>query len=76
MKMFDRQLIFSMDESVFKAQFLHNIIKDGTVLRYLPIPGEVQLSIPKTHSDYELIEFTLKKDKIFYEKKMMYYKLH
>ncbi len=68
MKMFDRQLIFSMDESTLKAQFLRNVIKGGTVLRYLPCLGEVSLSIPKTHSDYEIIEFSLKKEKIRYEK--------
>ncbi len=66
--MFDRQLIFSMDERALKAQVLRNVIKDGTVLRYLPSLGEILLSIPKTDPNYEIIEFSLKKDKIRYEK--------
>ncbi len=68
-KMFDRQLIFSMDDSAFKAELLHNIIKDGTVLRYLPSIGTLLFSVPSSHIDYELIKFELNKNKISYEEK-------
>jgi len=69
MKMFDRQLIFSVDQSVFKAQFLHDVIKDGTVLRYLPPLGTLLFSVPSSHPDYELIKFELYRNKIPYEEK-------
>ncbi len=69
MKMFDRQLIFSTDECAFNAQFLHNIIKDGTVLRYLPPLGTLLFSVPSSHPDYELVKFELNRNKIPYEEK-------
>ncbi len=58
-----------MDESAFKAEFLHNIIKDGTVLRYLPPMGTLLFSVPSSYADYELIKFELNRNKISYEEK-------
>ncbi len=67
MKMFDKQLIYSFDESVMGAQFLSHIMKDGSIIRYFPPIGTHLISIPSTHPDYDIIKFELNKNKISYQ---------
>ncbi len=67
MKMFDRQLIFSFDESALKANFLKRIMKDGSLIRYFPQMRTYLVSIPPTHPDYDITKFELMKDKIPYQ---------
>ncbi len=66
-KMFDRQLIYSFDESVMGVQFLSHIMKDGSIIRYFPPINTHLISIPSTHPDYDIIKFELNKNKISYQ---------
>ncbi len=63
-KMFDKQIIFSMDESVFSAQYFHKIFSDGTIMRYVPKAGTLFIAVPKTNEYYSTIKYDLMKNNI------------
>ncbi len=69
LKMFDKQMIFSMDENVFSAQYFHRVISDGTIMRYVPSTGILFLTVPKTNEYYSSLKYDLMKGNISFKEK-------
>ncbi len=63
-RMFDKQIIFSMEENVFSAQYFHKIFSNGTIMRYVPKAGILFIAIPKTNEYYSTIKYDLMKNNI------------
>ncbi len=68
-KMFDKQMIFSIDENAFSAPYLHKIILNGTVMRYVPSVGILLLTVPKTNDYYSNLKYEIMKRNIPFKEK-------
>ncbi len=60
LKIFQNQMIFSMDVNSFNAPFLSKILKDGNVLRYIPENGSLYLTVMKSNENYVPLKYELK----------------
>ncbi len=59
LKVFQDQMIFSMDVNSFNAPFLSKILKDGNVLRYIPENGSLYLTVLKSNENYVPLKYEL-----------------
>ncbi len=60
LKIFQKQIIFSMNLDSFNAPFLSTLFIDGTVLRYIPENGSLYFTVLKSNKNYVSIKYELK----------------